>query len=122
MSKIVQAVNAMVATPDRIKSVQAGSGEELFFVYDGKYKWSMRRDNNDGSYHLWYYPGDTSIEALASTEGPEWEDVAMIGYHDKDIGTREAKASFAELYTIVKEKVFGMDEILDEIIKGEIPF
>ncbi|MBO9689770.1 MAG: hypothetical protein J7598_24480 [Mitsuaria chitosanitabida] len=117
MSKIVQAVNAMISNSDRITNVIQGSNE-IFFVYNGKYKWSMTwRDNG---HYLWFYPGSETIEQLSEEQ---WEnDVAMVTYKDTDIGTKEAKASFAELYSVLKEKVFGMDKVFDDIISDDTPF
>lgn len=115
MSKIVQAVNSMIANPGNITNVIKGESES-FFLYKGKYKWSIccREDG----YHLWFYPGNETIETLASYESGEWgyENVAMLHYHDAEIGTKEAKASFAELHTLVKEKAYGIDKVLDDII------
>lgn len=111
MSKIVQAVNAMISNHHLISDVVRGENE-IFFLYKGKYKWSMNL--RDDSYYLWYYPGKQSIEHLAQEQ---WdEEIPMVTYKDADIGTKEAKASFAELYTVVKEKVYGVDAVLDDII------
>lgn len=114
MSKIVQAVNAMISNPDLISNVIPNE-KEFFFLYKNKYKWSITR--NDNNVHvLWYYPGAESLESLASTDGPEWEFIPMITYRDNEIGTKEAKASFAELYTLIKERAYGVNEVLDDII------
>ena len=111
MSKIVQAVNAMISNHKLISNVVRGENE-VFFLYKEKYKWSMAF--RDGSYYLWYYPGNQSLEDLSQER---WDDdIPMVSYKDADIGTKEAKASFAELYTLVKEKVYGVDEVLDDII------
>lgn len=113
MSKIVQAINAMIANPELITNVIQGQ-DELFFLYKGKYKWSIVK-REDGI-RLWYYPGITDLELLASFEGPEWEGIPMVSYADTDIGTKEAKASFIELYTIIKESAYGVNAVLDDII------
>ena len=114
MSKIVQAVNAMIANPKLITKVIKGE-REIFFLYKEKYKWSMAK--NEQGHSLWFYPGTDSLEQLASYEGFDWEDnVPMVFYQDTKIGTKEAKASFAELYTLLNEKVFGVGEVLDDII------
>jgi hypothetical protein len=113
MSKIVQAVNAMIANPQLITNVIQGQNE-VFFLYKNRYVWSMAK--NDDGHRLWFYPGSPDISAYASYEGLEWEGVPMVLYSDKEIGTREAKASFSELYTIIKEKVYGLNDVLDDII------
>lgn len=111
MSKIVQAVNAMITNANLITNVIRGQNE-IFFLYKGKYKWSMAK--RDDGFWLWYYPGEQKLERLARED---WdEDLPMVTYNDASVGTREAKASFGELHTIIKEKVFGVDEVLDDII------
>lgn len=123
MSKIVSAVNAMVEGHKKISGVKFGVNDaELFFYFNDKYKWSISKDAND-CYYLCYYPGSQSIDDLAEFSEEDWflfKD--YISYNTKEIGTREAKESFAELYLIVKEKLYGMDEVLEDIISHDIPF
>ncbi|MDB6445174.1 hypothetical protein PII47_17410 [Pseudomonas sp. 21TX0197] len=123
MSKIVVAVNVMIVQKDKISNVQAGGVDgEYFFLYDGKYKWSIFSDDEDG-YVLVYYPGHYSLEWLSSIPLEAWDDsIEMVLYRVKDIGTKEAKESFAELYAVLNEKKFGMDDVLDDIINSDIPF
>jgi len=122
MSKIVQAVNAMVSNPELITNV-INANRETFFLYKGKYRWSIRRDD-DGDYLLWYYPGSGMVEDLASIDdSDDWRDVPMVVYKTAELGTREAIASFADLYSMVKEKAYGMDDVLKDIISDtEMPF
>jgi hypothetical protein len=116
MSKIVQAVNAMISNKRNISNVMAGANGEIFFLYKDKYKWSMRADDS-GDYMLWHYPNDGwSLESLAQYDQGNWEEVPMVFYRASDIGTKEARASFAELYQIIKDRQYGMDEVLDDII------
>src|SRR5678816_3706953 len=113
MSKVVQAVNAMISHPDKITNVLRGVTGETFFRYDKKHKWSMAK-REDG-YHLWYYPGDERLEQLASYEGPEWDETPLVYYKAADIGTKEATESFADLYRVIHERMFGMDGVLNDI-------
>lgn len=112
MSRIVQAINAMIENKEKITSV-VKRDNELFFLYKGKYVWGII--SNDGHF-LYYYPGATDPLHLANLRDSEWEDVQLVSYSSKSIGTREAAASFAELYGIVAEKAFGIDVVLDDII------
>lgn len=114
MNRIVQAVNAMVSNSELITSV-VNSNRETFFLYKGTYKWSIRSDS-DEDYILWFYPGNGRIEDLASIEDGNWEGVPMVVYKTAELGTREAIASFSDLYAVVKEKAYGMDSVLDDII------
>ncbi|MFP5497070.1 hypothetical protein BOP96_19120 [Pseudomonas sp. FSL W5-0203] len=116
MSKIVIAVNVMITEKDKISGVVDGGGDgELFFLYDGKHKWSMM--NGGEGYVLFYYPGRSDINNLASIPPEEWpDDIDMVVYRVRDIGTKEAKESFADLYAVLKAKKWNMDSVLDEII------
>ncbi len=118
MSKIVQAVNSMISNSDNITNAIRGQDREIFFLYKDKYKWSMTR-RNDGTHLLWFYPGNQSIEEMATYEPEDWEGTPMVVYKDEEIGTKEAKASFAELFTIITEKLYGINEVLDDIISDE---
>lgn len=105
------------AINDVVRSLE--NNNEFFFSYRGKYIWSMFRDN-EGVFKLWFYPGQESSEQLAQLEGPEFEDIAMVGYNTKELGTKEAIASFAELYAVLSQKVYGMDQVLDDIISDPL--
>lgn len=115
MSKIVQAINSMIANPSLITNV-IKADDELFFLYKQKYKWSITR--RDDGHHLWYYPDNLPLEDLAHifSMGMDFKSIPMVHYHDGEIGTKEAKSSFAELYTTITEKAFGINEVLDDII------
>lgn len=115
MSKIVTAANAMIANPKKIGSVVKGDYSEIFFEYDNKHKWSIRPEG-EANYTLYYYPGDYSIEALVMLHDYDWDMVNMVKYSSSEIGTVEARNTFSELYTLVNEKVFGVDVVLDNII------
>lgn len=123
MSKIVSAVNAMIINSNKISNVLVGQGGEYFFLYDGKYKWSMIKRDDDTL--LWFYPSKHSLETLAAYENHDWDELPMVTYRTSEIGAREARESFNELYTLLKEKMYGIDEMLEEIINdadNEIPF
>jgi hypothetical protein len=121
MSKIVSAVNAMIKNEAKISSVLLSENDEIFFRYDDKYNWSVKKTEDET--WLWFYPGESDVDYLASLD--EFEGVAMVTYKLSDIGTREAKQTFYELYAMLKEKLYGVDDVLDDIIadgSGEIPF
>lgn len=119
MSKIVQAVNAMIANAHFITNTIHGAGGELFFLYKNKYKWSIFRRGNE--HYLWFYPGGEPLNLLATYVGTDWEDgTPIVTYKDSEIGTKEAKASFSELYNVVKEKLYDVDNVLNDIISDDI--
>lgn len=117
MSKIVQAVNSMIAHDDLISNVLKGD-HEYFFLYKNKYKWSIAQ--RDGEVSLWYYPGSQNLEALREYEQMgDWEGVDMVRYTDREIGTKEAIASFSELFILIKEKLYRIDDVLNDIISDD---
>jgi len=124
MSKIIKAINVMVSNEELIANVQEGDhSNEIFFTYDDKHKWSLIRMGSD-KFALHYYPGKEDINALAEID--DWEGFSnMISYTAEVFPTREAKQTLNELYTILSEKRYGMDDVLNEIIstdKDGIPF
>ena len=113
MNKIVQVINAMITNSNKIKEVTK-NGKEFFFLYDNKHKWSISR-NNDEEYYIHFYPiKDITIEQLSVFT--DWEHLEYVTYSTKDIKTTESIESFRELHQIVSDKVFGIDDIFDEII------
>lgn len=123
MTKIVQAVNAMISNPDKIKSV-IPNGQEFFFIYKDRYKWSIiKNDQND--YLLFYYAEDISLDEIANISNNNWQQLQFVKYSASEIKTREATESFSELYTIVSEKAYGIDEMFKDIIADmdeDLPF
>lgn len=114
MSKIIQAVNSMIASKDKISNVRwVEDTEFVLFLFNGKHKWAIRQLNND-DYTLTYFKTDLSIDELADINS--WENEATVRYSAKELGTKEALVSFRELNQIVQEKVLGIDEALDDII------
>ncbi len=122
MSKIVQAVNAMVSNPGKISDVITGEyhNHEIYFRYDDRHKWSMNGSGDSSSvYYLHYYPGNEELEYIASLEDYNWNDIRHVSYNTKELGTKEAFQSFEELYLILQEKIYGMDDVLDDIINSD---
>lgn len=124
MSKIVQAINVMVSNSQKITDVVKGANDtECFFKYDKKHLWSILKQD-ESHYYMAYYPGNQNIENLASISDEEWEmlPIDCVTYTSRELGTKEARESMAELFSIVNEKVHGMDEVLDDIIGTDLPF
>lgn len=119
MSKIVQAVNAMISNPDNITKVLKGDNE-YFFSYRDKYSWSMAKHEDE--HFLYFYPSIRHIEEIANNDRHDWDTINMVVYRDSEIGTKEAKASFAELLNLLKEQVFGINKVLEDIISDTMPF
>jgi len=114
MAKIVQVANAMVSNNSKISNVLKNE-REYFFLYNKKYKWSISK-SDDEEYFLHFYPTDSmTIEELSVFDN--WGDFnQFVAYTTNDIKTQEAVETFRELYQIVSDKIYGLDDIFDEII------
>ena len=120
MSRIIQAVNAMISNADKISQVIYGYNDELFFMYAGKYKWSIIKGSKD-IFYLHYYPGKQDLEDLAAIKS--WEGFReIVSYNSQDLGTKEAHDSLSELYNLIQEKLFKIDKVIDDIIKDDFMF
>lgn len=119
MSKIIAVINIMISNSNKISQVSL-IDRECFFLYDQKHKWSITQGDDNDVYYLHYYPGEEMIDQLASMEEIEWAHYnKLITYSSKELKTREAYESLQELYRIVKEKSFGVDDAFDDIIKSD---
>ncbi|NYT19662.1 MAG: hypothetical protein GKC08_05165 [Methanosarcinales archaeon] len=117
MSKILKAVDAMINSEELITDVKALQ-ESLFFKYNQTYVWSIQKELGD--YYLIYYVKHNevknvidAIKYMPNDPGP------YISYSSKDYKSDKSGDVFAELYQIVKEKLYNIDTVLDNIIKGE---
>ena len=117
-SKIIQAVNAMIYNDEKISDVVAGEySSEIFFLYKDKYKWSIIKPSNENQFFLHYYPGNESLEELAGWPDEAWNNFSnMVSYGTKEIATREAYDTFQELHSLLKGKIHGMGDVLEDII------
>lgn len=124
MSKVIKAINVMVSNPSLISDVYKGMHfSEIFFKYDRKHCWSILK-NAESVYYLSYFPSAPDLSRLSDISDEEWEihGPQAVTYNTKDLATKEAIESFSELFSLVNEKVFGMDNILSEIIASdEVP-
>ncbi|MEC3907796.1 hypothetical protein VOI54_12265 [Tamlana sp. 2201CG12-4] len=115
--KIIQAINSMIENQSKITNV-IQTKEEMFFVYNDKYKWSISESPNEqNEIFLHLYPDkNMSIEELSQVQ--DWQAHNFVTYKVSDFKTQEAFETFNELYQIVKSKIYGVDDLLDEIISG----
>ncbi|MEI8572000.1 hypothetical protein U737_21635 [Methylomonas sp. LW13] len=116
MSKIVIAANAMIANAEKISTViPSNENKEFFyFLYGKKYTWGIYKDG--GAIVLLYFPNNESPDYLAALASYDFSDVSVMRYSSLSIGSQEAEETFRDLYTIIQEKAFGIDKVLDEII------
>lgn len=109
----------MISNQANITNVYRGKGQdEYYFLYKGKYRWSISSDQT-GEYYLLYYDTDFNIKKLSELPNEEeyWTNIHMMGFNTKELKSKEALESFQELYQVVKGKVLGIDKVLNDIIK-----
>lgn len=119
-AKVIAAINAMIGQHQHIQDVQKRNNE-YFYQFKG-YIWSLARnleeyeDRRIEDYWLYYYPKRTSVAgAMAATP-----DEPMVSYWSGNFKGKEAAESFQELYSTLEGKVYGIDDVLDNII--DLPF
>lgn len=128
MSKIVQAVNSMIEKENKITSVKrvvdTDHDTTYFFTYNNKYLWAVRKDT-DENYWLAYFPAGPAQAGEAMDEcRRNWRqgEIDMVSYFSPELRTQEATESFAALHRIVEERLYGMNEVIDDILGDEFPF
>lgn len=117
MNKIIQVINTMISNSGRISNV-IESNEEYFFIYNNIYKWSILESKEDPEIiKLFLYPDESiKLETLAfDTDYSVYS--KFVSYSSQDFKSSEAIESFKELLNIVKDKIYGVDNILNEILK-----
>jgi len=128
MSKIVAAAKAMLSNSNKISNV-INTNSYWFYLYDQKYAWCIQSWNYEGEnrYMLYFLKAGENfyVDEVGVFERLSRKDVKSmvkdgdaIEYNSNEIGTDEALQAFRLLYTTVKEKGFGIDKVLDEIINA----
>ncbi len=114
MNKIILAINSMIQNSDQISDISV-SNNEYFFEYKG-YIWGIFKSKED--YILTFYPNFSTVShAINMTK--HLHDVANINYNSDAFKNQEDIESFRDLYSIVKEKLYGLDKVLDDIIEND---
>lgn len=117
--KIVQVLNTIISQKEKISNV-IRDDDTFYFFYDTKYKWSVSLFNNN--YLVRFYPKD-DVELSEIPNQLIWENYKdFVTYSSDELKTREAHETFAELYQVVANKLYGIDDIFDSIIDEDIPF
>ncbi len=116
--KIVQVVNKIIENKDKISEVQK-NGKEYFFKYDSRYIWSILRGEEEEEYWIHFYPKvKMSYEELLDFR--EWHTLEgdYLTYSTSVLKTQEAFETFKELYHIIADKLLGVNDIFDEILRN----
>jgi hypothetical protein len=113
--KIIRVINTMIANSNLIGDVYQGGSDsnELYFIYPTKHKWSIKFNSLLEQYFLYYYPTGINLIILKEMDKTSQK---FVLYNSGDYKSKEADESFRELYSIVNEKVSGMDSVFRDIL------
>lgn len=102
----------MIENSEKISNI-AKRGEEFFFIYKG-YIWSIIMTSSSAIF-LTFYPRTKNVSELTEVSTPR-KDRDFVVYSASEIKTKEAEESFNGLYSIIKEKFYGIDKMFNDII------
>ncbi len=113
MAKIKEAIQVMVDHADKITSILEDENErEFYFKYNDKYTWSITASPSESDFTVYYYPGGESPQEVRV----HWDEVKSIRFTTIDESDPEILATFRALYSIVRNRLYDIDGILDAII------
>jgi len=123
MSNIILAINSMIENSEKISNIEK-KGQFFFFSYRGYiwkiYEWASDYPESNQGFSLAYYPKVKSVSELTAIGDFETSDKEeSVVYSTSDFKAREEYESFAELYSTIREKYYGVDKVFDDIIKNK---
>lgn len=118
MNKIIQTINVIISNSSKISKVFQKNKNEYFFLYN-KYIWSISYSLLEDNYYIYCYPNNDNFEELVKIENISDSDINFISYNAKDLNISNALISFKDLYFLIREKSYKVDEIFDDIISDE---
>lgn len=107
-NKFVRALVVMEQNPNQITNV-AKDENLLFFKYK-KYVWAFYHSESVDHYYLHFIPEETEVSAAINN----WEQSQTVTYSTEDYP--QASEVFARLYSTVKGRLYGIDDVLNDII------
>ncbi|MBF0694897.1 MAG: hypothetical protein IR153_07565 [Flavobacterium sp.] len=116
-TKIVQVINTMISNKEKISQV-IREDNEFYFLYDNKFKWSILFSGDE--YYIKFYPKDDIqiYDIPSQTSWGGYKDFVL--YSTEELKTREARETFAELYQVTADQLYGIDDIFDSIIGDDL--
>lgn len=124
MSKIVQVVNTMLNNPSKITNVQK-KHDVILFNYLHEQLWGILKQDNDHIIFSIYPQKDIpiTVKDLVKMDDLDWKltPPVSVAYSSESLKESEALESFTELHKVIIEKLYGIDDIFEQIIKdGQI--
>ncbi|WP_333865572.1 hypothetical protein [Sphingobacterium sp.] len=113
MEKIQAVIQSLVNNPNKISQVERSS-DELYFLVDQKYKFSIIKSDGEDIYYLHFY-SDNSMSIEQLIRGVDWSNYhEYVTFNSRELNEFEL---FDNLYKKVKNKLFNIDSVFDEILK-----
>jgi len=111
MDKILEVIKKITINANLISQVKR-SGEELYFVYNGAYNFSIMKRNESYPYYFHLYPNrDMSIEDVMNIDWSDFKE--FLTYNSNETGGEEL---YEILYETLMSKLYNADTILNEIL------
>ena len=123
--KIIDVMKKIMNQPDKIEGVAHSEGDEYYFKYNDIFMSVMQRQqargpaSQFGIYSVYIYPHyKGSVEALQqSFEFGNEDEIELVGFHVNEFKDAD-KDVFKTFYRFLSDKYFGVDKILDSILKS----
>ena len=117
MSKIAEAVEVMIAHPEKIAGLQRTDYGRYIFSYKDKV-WSAYVDSSEGAAYLSLYPFAKSSDEVARNPSTE-----SVSYNSESLENSSEKKIFFKLYQTLDELHYRVDKALDDILADKtVPF
>jgi len=125
--KIVLVVNSIISHKEKITDVVVEKSE-FFFLYNGKHKWSVKKFEQDWKEHFIvnFFPDNPddiigrNITDIVTSRSWGGGIDNVVSYSTKELDTVEAYETFKELYELLFDKVYGIDDIFNDIIGEDL--
>ncbi|OXB20234.1 hypothetical protein B0A80_19245 [Flavobacterium tructae] len=120
--KIVLVINAMITNKEKISNILLDQ-QEIYFLYNNKYKWSIEKvvENWSNQYELNFYPKNPDAIVEDDLEDIIYKKrhgsiLNVATYSTSDLKGTETYESFKELYQLLIDKFYGIDDMFEDIL------
>lgn len=115
MEKISILLQLMIENQNVITNVILDEEDNYFFSYNSSV-WSIVKANNLVTLTLYV---QNNLEVTTLADDINRDEINQVSYISDDFES-DNKEKLTKLYTIVKERVYGVNELLDQIISQQV--
>lgn len=124
--KIVQVINTIISNKEKITEIKVDN-KEFYFLYNNKTKWSVEKTYDDyrEDYIVNFYPDDpdnivpSDLDDIISDKGFGIL-TNFASYSARDLGTVEAYETFKDLFDILFDRIYGINDTFDSILADDL--